>query len=619
MSDRITELSFLPGLAWHQDGSNVGILRHDRAALLLNAGNPTLASDLRDAGIERVDMLLFTHHRRELADGLPGLLQHYGPQIHVPQSEAHLFTDPDAYWSDPKSRWFALCNRVPYHVTHVQSIQPVVQVGDGDTIRWHDWEISVLATPGYTDGSVSYVVARDGQAVVFTGDLIYGPGMVRDLYCLQRGNERNGHAVGDYHGFMGSAPTLMHSLEKIRHIDAQALLPAHGQVMDRPDDAIRLLGARFHDVYQNYVDVSALRWYFPDYFAAHSTTAGTLPMQETVPLPANVRRVKGNVWLLVSTDGRALMTDPYAVDAVDDVQALLDRGEIKAVDGIWITHYHCDHVQAAEVARRKFGCPLLTDRTMADIVQNPAAYFLTCLADAPARVTRATEHGETWRWQDFTLTAYHFPGQTYYHSGLLAVNDDGSSYLFAGDSFTPTGIDDYCSWNRNFLGPDAGFRHCVHLVQQLQPDLIFNQHVDVGFHFTDDALELILANLEERERLLSRLLPWPDPNFGTDEYWAHTYPYEQTIESGQTGRVSVRVLNHAPRPVQAQVQMDVPPGATLSPAQYTAVCAAKTQLSMTFEVHTDAATSPGRYILPVRLVLGGRDLGSFREAILNVK
>jgi len=618
MSNRITDCPCCPELHLHRDGTTVGILRHGHAALLINAGNPSLANDLRDAGIEHIDMVLFTHHRRELADGLSELLQQHRPQIHVPRAEAGLFSDPDSYWDAPNSRWYALCNRVPYHVTHIRPIEPLTTVGHGDTLSWHDWEIAVHETPGYTDGSVSYVVRRGDVVVAFTGDLIYGPGQVRDLYCLQRGNERNGHAVGDYHGFMGSVPELMRSLERIRELEPTALVPAHGKLMDKPNDAIDLLCARLRDVYQNYVEVSALRWYFPDYFASHSATPGTLPMQETVPLPPNVRRVKGNVWLLVATNGRALMTDPYAVDAVDDVQALLDRGEITAVDGIWITHYHCDHVEAAEYARKKFACPLITDRTMADIVVNPSAYFLTCLANTPAKVTRATDHGETWRWHDFTLSAYHFPGQTYYHSGLLAVHDSGARYFLAGDSFTPTGIDDYCSWNRNFLADGAGFRQCVRLLQQLKPHIVFNQHVEVGFRFTDEALELILANLDERKRLMQRLLPWPNPNFGTDEYWIHTYPYEQTVPAGQNATIQVRVLNHASQPEQVRIDLLPVSDWTVHPAHYTTVCPAKMQTSVTFDVQTCAATPPGRYVLPVKVTFGGQDLGSCREALVQL-
>ena len=66
-------------------------------------------------------------------------------------------------------------------------------------------------------------------------------------------------------------------------------------------------------------------------------------------------------------------------------------------------------------------------------------------------VDRRTRHGESWQWHEFTVTAYHLPGQTLYHGGLL-IEGRGHRILFCGDSFTMAGIDDYCAGNRNWLG-----------------------------------------------------------------------------------------------------------------------------------------------------------------------
>ena len=48
-----------------------------------------------------------------------------------------------------------------------------------------------------------------------------------------------------------------------------------------------------------------------------------------------------------------------------------------------------------------------------------------------------------------------------YHGGLVARRDDGQTYLFVGDSFTPSGMDDYCMQNRDILRPGEGYEYCL--------------------------------------------------------------------------------------------------------------------------------------------------------------
>ena len=105
------------------------------------------------------------------------------------------------------------------------------------------------------------------------------------------------------------------------------------------------------------------------------------------------------------------------------------------------------------------------------------------------------------------MTAYYFPGQTYYHGGLL-VEGYGIRMFFAGDSFTMAGIDDYCSGNRNLLGADVGYEKCLRLIQELKPTHIFNCHVDPAFDFTDDEIACMLDTLAEREKCYTALFPW---------------------------------------------------------------------------------------------------------------
>jgi glyoxylase-like metal-dependent hydrolase (beta-lactamase superfamily II) len=581
--------------------------------------HPGLVERLRAAGVQRVERVLFNSHRRELADGLPEVLAEWSPEVVAPQAERELFEHPEAYWSDERSRWRLLCGHVPYHVTHVKAVAVAQGVAEGDVLRWHDWEIRVLATPGYTDGSVSYLVRRGaGPGLAFTGDLIWGPGKVRDLYSLQHEVIRNGHRVGDYHGFMGSMWTVLESLERVLAHGPARLAPAHGVVMDQPAEAVALLRARFQTAYHNYVNISALRWYFPKYFAEQSTDDDTLPRQETFGMPPNVLLLSGTTWALRADDGHALLIDPYSEAALAAAEQAVAAGQIAAFDGIWITHFHYDHLDGAERARRRFGIPVLTDQTLAEVVSHPERFFLTCLSPLAAEVACPTQDGQTWRWRNYRLTAYHFPGQTYYHSGLHALPDSGPSLFFAGDAVTPCGIDDYCAWNRNWLGEGVGFDRCLKLLRGLNPDLIFNQHVAVGFRFSAAAYELMLRTLQEREALYCALLPWEHSNFGTDEYWVHTYPYEQAVAPGEVAAVAVCVFNHADGYRDIRVEAVAPPGWEAEPAALNCRCEPKREASLRFRLRAPNAAA-GRVIVTFSITYGGVALGSLRECVLRVE
>jgi glyoxylase-like metal-dependent hydrolase (beta-lactamase superfamily II) len=595
-----------------------GILVVDGAALVVNPGNPRLATRLREGGVEKVEQVLFTHHRRELADGLADIREVWSPRILVPEAERELFDTPAKYWRDPNARWRLLCGHVPYHVTHTVPIPGVEGVGSGQAWEWRGWRIEAMATPGYTDGSMSYICRRDGETVVFCGDLIFAPGMVRDFYSLQHGSVQNGHAVGDYHGFLGSMEILLASLRSLPLAECTALVPAHGIVMSDAIEAVDLLDERYREAYANYTSISALRWYFPDYFSHLAGLSPALPSQETFPLPKNVIHISCTTWALVAENRHALLIDVFGPGDLAAAGKLLADGRIAAYDGIWVTHYHYDHLDTIAEAALEFDCPVITDQIMAPILECPEDWFLTCLSPNVVRVDRATADGETWRWENYTLTAYHFPGQTLYHSGLFAVPDDGETLFFAGDAVTPTGIDDYCTWNRNWLGHNVGLDYCLRLLRDLDPDLVFNQHVEFGFRFSEDAYGFMLDQLAEREDLFGAMLPWEHPNFGTDEYWVHAWPYEQTAAPDDEIRLEVRVFNHAADMRDAWISPQVPSGWGVVPQILRVPCRARAESSAVFSLRVPENQPRGRVVIPIHVEFGGEDLGTFREAIVVV-
>jgi len=250
----------------------------------------------------------------------------------------------------------------------------------------------------------------------------------------------------------------------------------------------------------------------------------------TKPVSSCLRHF-GTSWVLISQDKAACVMDYGSADVVRRTRELVDRGEVRSIEGLWITHYHDDHVDFVPEFLEAFQCPCITDGAVAQVITDPLAWRLPCFSPKKAQVDRVTCNGESWRWHEFKMTAYHLPAQTLYHSGLL-VEGQRTRMLFVGDSFTPAGIEDYCAQNRCWLGRDVGFDRCIVLIEEVKPIHLFNCHVDKALAFTADECRFMRANLARREETFGLLVAWDHANDGTDDSWVRCYPYEQRVEAG---------------------------------------------------------------------------------------
>ncbi len=617
-----------PNLYVHRGPINVGILRDGQRALLIDVGDGSVGGALAGLGILHVDVVLFTHHHRDQASGVGPFLAE-GARVGVPAAERQWFDSVEGYWADPANRWHLYDFR-PHHLMLARSIPVHETYREGDRFEWGGATVSVLATPGHTDGSVSYQVDLDGARYIFSGDVLYDEGQVWEVYSLQKGR-----GTRDYHGFLGDRKRLLKSLEKLRGADAAALIPSHGNIMTNPAQAVDLLRERLALCYRQYVAISALRHYFPGLFREFRLRSrpavgdearwpeDMMPVRPGKPCPAFLTHL-GTTWIVSSRSGAAFVVDCGSQDVIQGILAMQARGALEAVEWLWISHYHDDHVDGIPRFRETFGCPVVADDSVAQVVENPLTWRLPCISPEVVQVDRRTWNGDSWLWHEFTITAYHLPGQTLYHGGLL-VEGQGQRILFVGDSFTMAGIDDYCPGNRNLLGRGRGFDACVALVQALQPDLLLNCHVDDGFQFTEQQCLTMRANLEERMRLFHSLLPWDDPNYGLDEDWVRCYPYEQCAEPGEKVCLQVVFTNHSAEECLASCEVVLPEeweklssSGQDKPECQEAVIPPKAERGILLTFGVPRTAQPGRWVVPVDVTYQGRGLGQFREAILVI-
>ncbi|MFZ2014883.1 MAG: MBL fold metallo-hydrolase [Nocardioides sp.] len=104
----------------------------------------------------------------------------------------------------------------------VRALDPAYRLGDeglveGDVVAVGDLEIHVVATPGHTSDSLSFVVPA--ERTVLTGDTVLG-----------RGTTVVAHPDGELGAYLGS-------LERLRALaeahEIEAIWPGHGPVIDR--------------------------------------------------------------------------------------------------------------------------------------------------------------------------------------------------------------------------------------------------------------------------------------------------------------------------------------------------------------------------------------------------
>lgn len=597
----------------YRGATNAGILKEGNEALLVDPGAGEAVEVMRSLGIDRVDLIVLTHHHRDQVCGME-FVSGIGTRIGVPEAERAHFDDVASYWNDPAHRWH-LYNFHPHHLMLTEPMAVHETYSEGSTFEWGKARVSVLATPGHTDGGVSYLVDVDGQRTAFTGDLIYDEGKLLELYSLQKGS---GNEIDDYHGFLGSRGQVVESLKKVKDARPVRLVPSHGAIMTNPPKAIKALTKRLKSCYDGYAAISALRFYFPNMFAEYAKGSKVMPIRPGMQVPECLRHF-GTTWLLISQDKAAFAMDCGDLSVIQEVKKLQADRAINQVERLWITHYHDDHVDVAQAFRDSFGCPVMTDGHVADVIEKPLYWRLPCISSEAVSVDLHTHDGESWRWREFKMTGYHFPGQTYYHSGLLVEGWRGLRMFFAGDSFTTSGIDDYCAGNRNHMRDGAGFGRCIELLERLKPDLIFNSHVDQPFDFTPEQYAFMRANLDKREDEYGMLLAQEDPNYGIDEHWIRCYPYEQHLRAGTNVTLHVVITNHSKEPRTAECRAVIPTAwgggvtdyafATVDPKQ-------EEFISLYFRIPDNVPLE--RYVVAVDVRYEGRLLPQAAEAIVQV-
>ncbi len=569
------------------DTCNVYVLISGDRALFIGFGSGDILKKLPGIGVRQVELVLLTHHHR---DQVQGLCDIHSPafQVAVPEKEAHFFEDVETFWRtvridlnyDCRSHWNTIR----------KSIRVDRKLKAGDQVKWREFTLEVLATPGPTDYALSFLSRIDGQTVVFCGNLISAPGRVPNWYDLH----------WDYYGFTQGIDASETSFARIMEKKPDQLLPAHGIPIDKPIEAVSANSRTY----------AILR----DMLVPNELVRVRQELRQILP---HLVFLGANCYALVSDSGKAFLWDYGYVDR-DRVEELKKRYRVSRIDAVSFSHYHDDHVMRAWELDRE-GAANWVFENMTDIFEHPERYRLPCLVPFPIRVDRVLHDGEKIRWEEYDLEFFHLPGQTEFHQGLLTVVD-GKRVLFTGDN----------TWNKKSPeksrnGPlvphneyllDSGFIACARKMLDCRPDLVCPAHTEEYSPTRPDLEEFLAWALRLRE-VMTGLIDQPDPNLGLDYRWCHFYPYRARIAPGKEERLELRLRNHLFKTAEVQIRLKLPDGIECPFAERSISIRGKTQLAVPFDLTKSVGGQNGRRTVTADITINGRRLGEFAEALID--
>ena len=85
--------------------------------------------------------------------------------------------------------------------------------------------------------------------------------------------------------------------------------------------------------------------------------------------------------IIVADNGHGFLLDCGGKNQFETAKDLVERGVVKQIDGIFLTHTHDDHSQMVQAAAEHFKCPVYTTTEYEDIVENPGRYLMPGLTE----------------------------------------------------------------------------------------------------------------------------------------------------------------------------------------------------------------------------------------------
>lgn len=599
----------LENLYLFEDTCNVYVVRNGHRAILIDFGAGEILDHLQEIGVEEVCAVLMTHHHRDQGQGLPRAAS-AGIGIWVPDAERDLFASLEEHWQareifnnyNVRQDRFSLLKSIP--------IEGILK--DYSTYRFAGLDVKVLPTPGHTVGSISLRLDLNGTLLVFSGDLIAGPGKVWSLAATQ----------WTYNGAEGIAASIL-SLLELQEQAPDLLLPSHGQPMRQPEMAMELLLERFWKLLDLRRDYVPMRDFIQQ------------PYQNITRHLLRSRVSMANTYVLLSESKKALIID-FGYDFDTKMPAGNDRAArrpwlytiptlkrqygVEKIDVVIPTHYHEDHVAGINLLREVEGTRVWASESFASILEDPASFDLPCLFFDPIPVDRRIPLETPFHWEEYEFTLYPLPGHTEY-AVAIAFQVDGVQALATGDQYQDgDGLRLNYVYQNHYHEID--YARSAEVYRRVSPQLILSGHwlplwVQPGYFDQIDEQAKALERLH-RELLLE------SPNPGADGILARLSPYQASVPAGEPLTYQVEVRNPYPHLACASLKVVIPPeweqaGGYPAPRDLDLELQPLAAGLASFTVHTPAGLNDRRARIAVDISFDEHRFGIQAEALLTIR
>ncbi|MFW9937048.1 MAG: MBL fold metallo-hydrolase [Candidatus Thorarchaeota archaeon] len=517
-----------------KDAINIYVVKNNDKALLIDFGSGEILNYLSEIKVNKIEHILHTHYHRD---------QNYGDylaianniKIGAPKKEGKLFEAAEDFWK--MKSYYDLYYFKPTYFVSTYNIPLDYKFQNGDIFHWGQYIFRILRTNGHTSESISYLLEIDGKLLAFTGDLIHSGGKVINYYDLEFIYNDNGE---------GGIKRSIKSFKKLLAHNPDILLPSHGDIIEKPENAIKILSQKFqkarltfcsqfsgidvefYNLKEREIQPIDLKIHFP-----HIFHEGTRP-------PFIIKGQNRNC-ILIDFAG-----DDYHGYRLSDFYPILDSLNIDKIDFLIPTHYHDDHVAGIPLLQEKMGIKVWALENIVDVLQNPIQYRLGCLIDQPIKIDRVLKDEEIFEWDKYKFQVFHFPGQTEYHMGLFS-EIDGKNIFFVGDSLTQRSLVDrdtnvncinFCQ-----IGDTVGFMKCADVLLNCDPQYLAISHYGI-IKVNRDLLKKFRGFVSDYEPLLSDIVAQENPNMGFDPNWISFKPIRVISKPGQKITTKLVVRNY---------------------------------------------------------------------------
>ncbi len=530
----ISEYTFkeiAPDVFLFQDICNVYVLKSGTSAILIDSGSGRIADYLKELGVEKIDWIFHTHYHRDQTKGSLRLKK-AGAKIAIGEQEAHLLDTPGqrAPFAFPEK--FLLNGELPGWGTRMAPFEtPGVdkKLTDGEVFNWNGYSITTLNTPGHTKGSNSFVAEVKNRKFCFTGDLIMSGGHVRDFYSMQWIYLQN----------PGVDSSLV-SLAKIKNLNADVLLPSHGEVMNNPQEHLDLLLARLEKVREAFGYKRAGRWNWSQF----------------VQVSEHVIQDGGSTsQIILSENGEALLFDCGKEFSPERLKEAKAKFGFKRIAVIIPSHWHYDHIDGITEIAGLEGAEVWVWEGLAEHLEHPERFPTTCWTGKSIGIDRILKEEETFSWGGYTFKVFHHPVHTRQQMGLLAKADGLDFYLVAdGLGYTKDGKLRSPIHCYNGLSLSTAIIKTAQSFVKASPYICLPAHSNVFAVSPNDKYEFLDWSIETTDAIRS-LLPPPDQNLGFDPYWASFYPVRTKMKAGQQTKIVLRVKNDTGKTVSGRFKV----------------------------------------------------------------